>query len=174
MRGAGSRASATSERGGVVRDEDRSRLRDLLTGQRLLALGVIVDDQPVVGLVPYAVAPEVCARVVQASRLARHSQGLKAGGPWSGAIHEPDAPEKDPLQIPRVVLEGKVQLLAGGDPEFQPAARAFLSRFPGAAMTLALPDFSLYRLNVEGGRLVLGFGHAINLSASLLHDIANG
>ena len=72
MRGAGSRASATSERGGVVRDEDRSRLRDLLTGQRLLALGVIVEDQPVVGLVPYAVAPDFGALFVQASRLARH------------------------------------------------------------------------------------------------------
>ncbi len=65
-----------------------------------------------------------------------------------------------------------MDVLAGAQPEFQPAARAFLARFPGAAMTLALPDFTLYRLNVEGGRLVLGFGHALNLSASLLHDLA--
>jgi putative heme iron utilization protein len=142
-------------------------------GQRLLALGVVVDSEPVVGLVPYAMAPDFGALYVQASRLARHSQGLKAGGRWSGAIHEPDSPEKDPLQIPRVVMEGTVDVLAGSQPEFQPAARAFLARFPGAAMTLALPDFSLYRLNVEGGRLVLGFGHALNLSASLLGDLAN-
>lgn len=157
-----------------MRDEDRSRLRSLLAGQRLLALGVIADDEPVVGLVPYAMASDFGALFVQASRLARHSQGLKAGGRWSGAIHEPDGPDKDPLQIPRVVLEGTVEVLAGAQPEFQPAARAFLARFPGAAMTLALPDFTLYRLNVEGGRLVLGFGHALNLSASLLHDIAKG
>lgn len=155
-----------------MRDEDRARLRDLLAGQRLLALGVVVDAEPVVGLVPYAMAPDFGSLYVQASRLARHSPGLKTGGRWSAAIHEPDAPEKDPLQIPRVVLEGTVEVLAGTQPEFQTAARAFLSRFPGAAMTLALPDFTLYRLEIEGGRLVLGFGHALNLSASLLRDLA--
>jgi hypothetical protein len=156
-----------------VRDEDRSRLRELLSGQRLLALGVVVGGEPVVGLVAYAAAPDFGALYVQASRLARHSQGLTPGGRWSGTIHEPDSEEKDPLQIPRVVLEGTVDVLAGSQPAFQPAARAFLSRFPGAAMTLALPDFSLYRLNVEGGRLVLGFGHALNLSAALLHEVAS-
>jgi putative heme iron utilization protein len=155
-----------------VREEDRSRLRELVSSQRLLALGVVVDDGPVVGLVPYAVASDFGALYVQASRLARHSQGLKAGGRWSGAIHEPDGPGKDPLQIPRVVLEGAVEVLVGDQPEFQPAARAFLARFPGAAMTLSLPDFGLYRLGIEGGRLVLGFGHAINLSASLLRGLA--
>lgn len=156
-----------------MRDEDRSRLREILTGQRLLALAVIVEGDPAVGLVPYAMAPDFAALYIQASRLARHSRGLQAGGRWSGAIHEPDAPEKDPLQIPRVVLEGGVEALSGGQPEFQPAARAFLARFPGAAMTLALPDFGLYRLQVEGGRLVLGFGHALNLSASLLRELAS-
>jgi putative heme iron utilization protein len=155
-----------------VRDEDRSRLREILSGQRLLALAVVVDDEPAVGLLPYAMAPDFGALYVQASRLARHSRGLEAGGRWSGAIHEPDAPDKDPLQIPRVVLEGDVEVLAGPQPEFQPAARAFLARFPGAAMTLSLPDFALYRLNVQGGRLVLGFGHALNLTASLLRDLA--
>jgi len=148
-------------------------LRELLVSQRLLALGVVVDTEPVVGLVPYAISADFASLFVQASRLARHSQGLKDRSRWSGTIHEPDAPAKDPLQIPRVVLEGTVDVLAGAQPDFQPAARAFLARFPGAAMTLALPDFTLYRLNVEGGRLVLGFGHALNLSASLLHDLAS-
>jgi putative heme iron utilization protein len=122
-------------------------LRELLVSQRLLALGVVVDTEPVVGLVPYAISADFASLFVQASRLARHSQGLKDGGRWSGTIHEPDAPAKDPLQIPRVVLEGTVDVLAGAQPDFQPAARAFLARFPGAAMTLALPDFTLYRLN---------------------------
>jgi putative heme iron utilization protein len=144
-----------------------------MTGQRLLALAVVVEGEPVVGLLPYATAPDLGALYVQASRLARHSQGLRSGGAWSGAIHEPDAEDKDPLQIPRLVLEGTVDVLGGAMPEFQPAARTFLSRFPGAAMTLALPDFALYRLNVEGGRMVLGFGHALDVSASLLRDLAN-
>lgn len=151
--------------------EDRARLSELLSGQRLLALGVVVDGQPVLGLVPYALAPDHTALVVQASRLARHSQGLKAGGRWSGVIHEPDSPDTDPLQIVRLVLEGEVVPLAGGDPAFDAAAKAFLGRFPEAAMTLSLPDFTLYRLELDGGRLILGFGRALNLSKSIFKEL---
>ncbi len=151
--------------------EETSRLRDLLTGQRLLALGVVVEGRPVVGLVPYALAPDGSALIVQASGLAPHSRGLTAGGRWSGAIHQPDSPEADPLQIPRLSLEGTVQVLAGGDPAFGAAARAFLGRFPAGAVTLSLPDFSLYRLVLEGGRLILGFGRALNLSRSSFKNL---
>jgi hypothetical protein len=49
--------------------------------------------------------------------------------------------------------------------------RAFLRRFPQAATTLELPDFTLYRLELLGGRMVLGFGRALNLSASHFHDL---
>ncbi len=152
--------------------EDRSRLRELLTRQRLLALAVVVDAEPVIGLLPYACAEDLSALYVQASRLARHSQGLKADAPWSGVVHEPDSADADPLQIPRLVLEGHVRPLSGDLPEFAPAARGFLFRFPGAAMTLSLPDFGLFRLDLEGGRLILGFGAALNLSRSHFIDVA--
>ena len=151
--------------------EDRARLEALLSGQRLLALGVVVDGEPVSGLVPYALAPDHGALVIQASRLAQHSQGLRAGGRWSGVVHEPDSPEKDPLQIARVTLEGEVVPLAGGAPGFDACAKVFLARFPAAAMTLSLPDFTLYRLELTGGRLVLGFGRALNLSKATFTEL---
>jgi len=156
-----------------VTPEDRSRLQELLTGQRLLALGVAVEGRAVVGLVPYALAPGGGALLVQASRLAPHSGGLGAGARWSGVIHEPDSPGSDPLQIPRLVLEGVVQPVTAKDSAFESAARAFLTRFPSAAMTLSLPDFTLYRLALEGGRLILGFGRALNLSKSSFKDLEN-
>jgi putative heme iron utilization protein len=153
--------------------EDRGRLAGLLSGQRLLALGVVVDGKPVVGLVPYALAPapDRSALLIQASRLAHHSRGLESGGRWSGVVHEPDSQEQDPLQVPRLTLEGDVVALTGADPEFETCSRAFLARFPAAAMTLALPDFTLYRLELDGGRLVLGFGRALNLSKSIFREL---
>lgn len=63
--------------------EDQSSLDRLLVGQRLIALGLIVDGEPVVGLLPYAVAADRSALYVHASRLARHSEGLQAGSHWS-------------------------------------------------------------------------------------------
>lgn len=154
--------------------EDSARLGGLLTGQRLVALGVIAGGEPIVGLLPYAVASDGTALVVQSSALARHSRGLVAGAPWSGLIHEPDTAETDPLQVPRLQLEGVVDPLAGDRPEFKDAARAFLGRFPQAATTLQLPDFTLFRLEIRGGRMVLGFGRALNLSGEHFRGIARG
>jgi putative heme iron utilization protein len=94
-----------------------------------------------------------------------------AGAPWGGVIHEPDAPGTDPLQVPRLQLEGIVDPLRGGRPELPAASRAFLRRFPEAAMTLQLPDFTLYRLEIRGGRMVLGFGRALNLSREHFRDL---
>jgi heme iron utilization protein len=151
--------------------EDSARLGGLLLGQRLVALGVVADAEPIVGLLPYAVADDRAALLIQSSRLARHSRGLVAGAPWSGIIHEPDSAETDPLQVPRLQLEGVVDPLSGDRAEFRAAARAFLGRFPQAAMTLQLPDFTLHRLEIRGGRMVLGFGRAVNLSLDHLHDL---
>lgn len=144
--------------------EDAARLAELLLKQRIVALGVVVEGQPIVGLLPYAVADDRRALIVQASALARHSRGLVAGAPWSGIVHEPDDGQVDPLRVPRLQLEGVVEPLGGPHPEFQGAAKAFLRSFPQAAATLQLADFGLYRLELHGGRMVLGFGRAINLS----------
>lgn len=154
--------------------DDRARLGSLLLGQRLIALGVIAEGVPIVGLLPYAPSEDRCSLYVQSSSLARHSRGLFAGAPWSGLIHEPDAPEMDPLQVPRLQLEGTVDPLRGDRPEFPPAARAFLQRFPQAAQTLPLPDFTLHRLEIQGGRMVLGFGRAQNLSPAHFLDLPTG
>jgi uncharacterized protein YhbP (UPF0306 family) len=152
--------------------EDSARLAGLLLGQRLMALGVVAEGEPIVGLLPYAVADDRTALIVQSSSLARHSRGLAVEAPWSGMIHEPDSAETDPLQIPRLQLEGVVDPLRVDRPEFQPAARTFLGRFPQAAITLQLPDFTLYRLEIRGGRMVLGFGRALNLSSDHFRDLS--
>jgi putative heme iron utilization protein len=154
--------------------EDSARLGGLLLGQRLLALGVVAEGVPIVGLLPYAVAEDRSALVVQSSSLARHSRGLGAGAAWSGVIHEPDSAETDPLQVGRLLLEGVVDPLRGDRPEFEAAARALLGRFPRAATTLQLPDFTLYRLEIRSGRMVLGFGRALNLSGDHFRAIARG
>jgi hypothetical protein len=147
-----------------VTPEDAARLGELLLGQRLIALGVVADGAPIVGLLPYAVADDRRSLYVQASSLAKHTRGLVVGAPWSGLVHEPDDGQLDPLRVPRLQLEGVVEVLSGPHPEFQAAARGFLRRFPQAAATLQLGDFGLYRLELRSGRLVLDFGRAINLS----------
>jgi heme iron utilization protein len=152
--------------------EDSARLGGLFLGQRLVAIGVVAEGEPIVGLLPYAVAEDRAALLVQSSALARHSRGLSAGAPWSGVIHEPDSAGMDPLQVPRLQLEGVVDPLRGDRPEYPSAARAFVGRFPQAEVTLQLPDFTLFRLEIRGGRMVLGFGRALNISVDHFRDLS--
>jgi len=102
----------------------------------------------------------------------RHSQGMRPGSLFAAVIHRPDRPDADPLQTPRLALRGDVEPLTAG-PGLEVAARAFLARFPTAAQTLALPDFALYRLEIRSGRLVGGFGRAVDLTAADLRELAN-
>jgi putative heme iron utilization protein len=154
--------------------EEAARLAEILLGERLLALGVVADGVPIVGLLPYAVSEDRCALYVQASTLARHTRGLVAGALWSGIVHEPDREDIDPLRVPRLQLEGVVEPLTPSHPELAAAVRAFLREFPQAAATLELPDFALYRLELQGGRMILGFGQALNLSREHFAALSGG
>lgn len=152
--------------------EDRALLKSLLVDERLVTLGLVVEGVPVAGLLPFAVAEDFSAIYVQASNLARHSRGLTRGARFSAVVHRPDGPDADPLQIPRVIFEGAVDPLDRDRPELEPAIKVFVRRFPSAAMTLALPGFALYRLEVEGARVVAGFGSALNLTSADIRDLA--
>lgn len=138
-------------------------MRDLLRGQRLLSLAVVVGGRPVAGLLPYVAAPDLKSVVVHASRLARHTAGLGDGAPWGGGIAEPDAPDRDPLQTRRVLLEGHSRSIED-DAVLSVLTNVWRGRYPSAEMTLQLPDFTFFSLDIAAGRLVTGFARALNLS----------
>ena len=153
--------------------EDRALLLDLLARQRVLSLAVLVDGAPCSGLLPFAALPDFSAALVHASRLARHTAGLVSGAPFSLLIHQPDDGAADPLQIPRVTLEGAVEALARGTAAYEEARQVYLAKFPSAAQTFALGDFNLYRLSFARGRFVAGFGRIYNLASDTLKRLVH-
>jgi putative heme iron utilization protein len=150
---------------------DADVLRSLIEGERILALGVLVDGGPYVGLVPFALAADGCALYIHTSALARHSRGLTTGAPFSALVHAPDDPGGDPLQVPRLTLNGSVRPLGGEAPEHQMARAAYLARFPESEPTFGLGDFGLHALEITGGRLVVGFARARNISRQELREL---
>ncbi len=143
---------------------DRSELRllrQLLTSERVLSLGVLVEGEPLVGVLPFLATPDLGALVIHASRLARHTKGLRPGVRYGGAIHVPDSKESDPLRLLRVTFEGTVDLLP--DAEREATRERWLARFESAALTLPLSDFAFFRLSLDSGRFVAGFGRALSL-----------
>jgi putative heme iron utilization protein len=155
-----------------VKPEQLAELKRLLETQRILALSVLIDTEPYVGLLPYALTLDRPAALVHASGLARHTRGLEQDAPFSVLIHRPDRPDGDPLQIERVMLQGSVEKLDKATSEYERGRRSYLERFPSSEQTFMLGDFNLYRLRFESGRYVSGFARAVNVTARDLFNMA--
>ena len=151
--------------------EQRVQLRELLAAQRLLAMSVLIDGEPSAGLLPYVFVPEAGAVLVHASQLARHTRGLTPGAPFSAVVHQPDRPETDPLQVPRVTLEGVVERVDKGTEAYAEGRRRYLERFPTSEPTFQLGDFELFRLRFSKGRYVGGFAQAVNVTRADLEQL---
>ncbi len=156
-----------------MRDDEARMLRELLTRTRVLSLAVTVNGEPVVGLLPFAVEPDLGAVLVHASRLARHAKGLGDGERFAALVHADPATAEDPLQVPRVTLEGRVETLERGSAAWESARDTYLAALPTAAVTFGLGDFMLCRLVIEAGRLVVGFARTVNLRPQTLNRAAS-
>jgi heme iron utilization protein len=145
--------------------EARAHLKQLLEGQRVLSLAVLIDGRPHIGLLPFAVLPDHSGVLVHVSSLAKHTQGLSPGETVSVLIHQSEEAVGDPLQIPRVTLDADVRELRRGRPEFEEGRARYLARFPQAGVTFGLGDFKLLKLRFLEGRYVEGFARAMDITA---------
>jgi putative heme iron utilization protein len=94
------------------------------------------------------------------SKLARHTANLAKDARASVLVDETGA-LADPLQGARLTLYGLAE--PTGD---ESVRRRFLARHPEAAFYAAFPDFGFWRLNVEGGHFIGGFGRIFDLEPS--------
>lgn len=147
-------------------------IRELLDGQRVLALAVMADDAPYAGLLPYVILPLYAGVMIHASRLSKHTQGLAADARVGVLLHEQDGPNNDPLQLKRATFECVVSPLERGSEAWQEGRARYVERFPGSRITFRLADFTLYRLEFQRGLYVGGFGRAIELPPRELAMIA--
>lgn len=160
-------------RSDVMKAEDRKVLRHLLTEVRVLSLGVVVEGEPCVGLLPFVVGSDFQSALVHASDLAKHSRGLQTGAPFSILIHGADVPDGDPLQVARVAISGTVEQVERTASAYPMLRKAYIGRFPTSERTFMLGDFFLYRLVFERGRLVAGFARAVNLRPDSFAELSS-
>jgi putative heme iron utilization protein len=92
------------------------------------------------------------------SGLAKHTQNLNAD-PRASILFDGTAALGDPLQGTRVTLFG-----AAAKTDEEAVKRRFLARHPEAEFYAGFPDFSFWRLEVEGGHYIGGFGRIVDLS----------
>lgn len=94
------------------------------------------------------------------SKLARHTANLAKDDRASIMVDETGA-LADPLQGARLTLWGRAELSAE-----QGIRRRFLAHHLEAELYADFPDFGFWRLNVEGGHYIGGFGRIFDLEPS--------
>lgn len=154
-------------------DTDKQGLSSLLVDRRVATLAVLADGMPFASLVPFAMTDRFETALIHASRLAKHSEGLTSGAPFSLLIHEQDSqPDANPAQLARATLQGWVEILERDTDEYSRAREHYLAKFPRSQITFQLGDFSLYSLRIESCRFVAGFGKAFDVTPDDLESLA--
>jgi putative heme iron utilization protein len=125
--------------------------RHLLRSRGRGALGTSLDGGPFVSLVALATDSDA-APLLLLSDLAQHTHNLVAD-PRVSLLVEKGVAQGDPLAQSRLTLLGRAER------HDDPAALArFTARHPSSAVYSGFADFHLYRIVLERGHLVAGFG----------------
>jgi putative heme iron utilization protein len=147
-------------------------IRSLLETTPVLTAAVVVEGEPVAALLPFAISRDGSALIVHVSGLARHAQGMRPDAAVGVLVHEQVTAGHDPMQVPRLSVRSTVRIVERGTVAFDEAADRLISRFPGAATTLALSDFTVCELVLGRGRFVQGFAGAVNVDATTFRALA--
>jgi heme oxygenase (biliverdin-IX-beta and delta-forming) len=146
----------------ITDDEERGiAARRLIRARDHAALATSLAGHPYVSFVASACDPDA-RPLLLLSDLAQHTQNLLAD-PRVSLLFEDTGDHPDPLAGPRLTLLGQAERV--DDPRI--AAR-FAARHPASAGYAGFADFHLYRVAIERGHLVAGFGRIAWIEAEHL------
>jgi putative heme iron utilization protein len=114
------------------------------------------NNYPYASLITLATDP-AGAPVFLVSKLARHTANLAKDDRASILTDEAGA-LADPLQGARLTVWGRAEPASA-----ETVRRRFLARHPEAVVYVDFPDFAFWRLRVEGGHYIGGFGRIFDL-----------
>jgi hypothetical protein len=133
---------------------------------RTAVLLTMRNGRPFGSHVPYVFGSDWTKAYLHLSRLALHTQHLLVDPRVSLFVAEPDGPEKNPLALRRMNLQGQAAPLSPDAPSYSELKERYLSRFPQAKMMFGFGDFALWELRLEDAHFVLGFGQAFVSTAA--------
>lgn len=137
--------------------------RALMRAQATAALGTLMDGAPYVSLVLVAFDADG-APLLLLSRLAQHTRNLPADQRVS-LLFDGTAGLEQPLTGPRLTVVGSIAACPD-----QGALRRYLARHPSASLYAGFGDFDLYKVTIERGHYVAGFGQIGWMEARALLD----
>jgi putative heme iron utilization protein len=140
----------------------------LLATRPVAALATLHRGEPAVSMVPFVLPAGRTDLIIHVSALATHTRDMQAHPQVSLLVMAEADAGTSPQALPRVSLVAEARTLRRDSDEHGAARDAYLARFPDAALTFGLADFSLVALQPESARLVAGFGRAHALVGNAL------
>jgi putative heme iron utilization protein len=146
-----------------------SLLRRLLDERPAAALATLHRGEPAVSMVPFVLPAGAAHLLIHVSALATHTADMLAH-PRVALLVTAEAGSTPPLALPRVSLQASAAPMPREGAETAAARAHYLARFPDAAQTFELGDFSLFALRPLSARLIGGFANAHSLAGERLLD----
>ena len=145
-------------------------VRELLQ-QRQAMLATVHEGNPHAGMVAATGTPDGQAILLHLSQLAAHTRHLLVHPAVALLWCEPDRADVTDVQtLARLTVYGQAQLVARDAAEYASLQAIYLRRFPTATMLFDFRDFNLFKVVIDHGRFVGGFGQALNLSTAALQQ----
>ena len=144
-------------------------VQSLLNTTRVGMLATIGETMPLASAVPFVTLDGWVDLLLHLSTLAAHTQNLLRDPRVSLLIMEPDGPQKNPLALTRLILQGTAGRIDHQEPAYDDFAHRFTERFPDAAITMTLADFQFWRLRFQASQFIAGFGRAYRAESSQPH-----
>lgn len=143
-----------------------TEVQSLLHSVRVGMLATVGDAFPLASAVPFISLNGWTELFLHISTLAAHTQNLLRDPRLSLLVMETDDPQKNPLALKRLSLQGTADPIDSQSPTYDMLARQFTDRFPDAAVTMALADFQFWRLDIQIAQFIAGFGRAYAAQSS--------
>jgi heme iron utilization protein len=147
-----------------MNSEQIQSLGRLFDGQRIASLGTLHKGKPYVSMVPFAVLPDASALVIHVSQLSSHTKDMVESPRVSLLVVTPDTGSAPAQALARVTIQGRAEQCPASTPVYSSVREAYLSRFPQAVNTFALPDFLLFAIRPLSIRFIAGFAQALTLT----------
>lgn len=152
--------------------QEQQLMTALIRAKRWAALATQGPDGPEASWVAYVPEADCNGFLLHLSSLAAHTRHLLADPRAGLAISEAEQADADPQTLARVMIHGRVAVLAKDSADYQAAALRYQDRLPDSIPRFDFSDFQLLRLTPTRIRFVGGFARAYTLDAAALRAAA--